>query len=144
MSTRMTNLFLGVMAMSLGAAGGGIWASGEPVTPVPVEAVVVETPPAVEATPVVDTAAPAEKAAPADKSGTDVPPCCRKGQGKCCKGKAAHAPAVEPPAPAAKPAAPAAADASESYVCPMHPEVTSSRKEDRCPKCGMFLEAAKK
>ncbi len=25
------------------------------------------------------------------------------------------------------------------YVCPMHPEVTSS-KRDHCSKCGMFLE----
>ena len=131
MSTRMTNLFLGVMAMSLGAAGGGIWASGEPVTPAAVEAAVAVEAPAAEATPAVDTAAPAEEAAPA------VPACCRKGQGKCCKGKATEAVA----APAAKPAA---AAVGASYVCPMHPEVTSSKKEDRCPKCGMFLEAAKK
>lgn len=27
-----------------------------------------------------------------------------------------------------------------TYVCPMHPEVTSD-KPGRCPKCGMFLEA---
>ena len=31
----------------------------------------------------------------------------------------------------------------KTYVCPMHPEVTSD-KEGRCPKCGMFLVEKKK
>lgn len=29
------------------------------------------------------------------------------------------------------------------YVCPMHPEVTSTSRHSRCPKCGMALVAAK-
>ena len=29
------------------------------------------------------------------------------------------------------------------YACPMHPEVTSSDSEARCPKCGMKLEVVK-
>ncbi len=28
---------------------------------------------------------------------------------------------------------------AQTYICPMHPEVTGS-KEDTCPKCGMDLE----
>ncbi|MGL4713519.1 MAG: heavy metal-binding domain-containing protein [Shewanella sp.] len=27
---------------------------------------------------------------------------------------------------------------AQTYVCPMHPEVTGS-KEDTCPQCGMYL-----
>ena len=34
--------------------------------------------------------------------------------------------------------------ARPAYACPMHAEVTSHRKEDRCPKCGMVLEAVTK
>ncbi len=26
-----------------------------------------------------------------------------------------------------------------TYVCPMHPEVTSQKEGDKCPKCGMNL-----
>jgi hypothetical protein len=33
-------------------------------------------------------------------------------------------------------AAPAAA---QLYQCPMHPEVTSTNPEDKCPKCGMKI-----
>lgn len=27
-----------------------------------------------------------------------------------------------------------------AYVCPMHPEVTSEKEGEKCPKCGMALE----
>lgn len=27
----------------------------------------------------------------------------------------------------------------QTYVCPMHPEVTSKNASDKCPKCGMAL-----
>ena len=26
-----------------------------------------------------------------------------------------------------------------TYVCPMHPEVTSTKEDEKCPKCGMAL-----
>ncbi len=26
-----------------------------------------------------------------------------------------------------------------TYTCPMHPEVTSTKEGDKCPKCGMNL-----
>jgi protein-arginine kinase activator protein McsA len=26
-----------------------------------------------------------------------------------------------------------------TYVCPMHPEVTSTKEGEKCPKCGMNL-----
>ena len=39
-------------------------------------------------------------------------------------------------------AAPPAAQDKAVYTCPMHPEVVSD-KPGKCPKCGMFLEAAK-
>ncbi len=29
------------------------------------------------------------------------------------------------------------------YVCPMHPNVTSTNAKARCPECGMFLEKKK-
>ena len=31
----------------------------------------------------------------------------------------------------------------QTYVCPMHPEVTSTNATDKCPKCGMALVAKK-
>lgn len=34
-----------------------------------------------------------------------------------------------------------ASPAAPVYVCPMHPEVTSSDSTARCPKCGMKLKA---
>ena len=48
-------------------------------------------------------------------------------------------------------AAPAKAEAGEhhhdgmatTYVCPMHPDVTSNKAGDKCPKCGMALAAKK-
>ena len=48
-----------------------------------------------------------------------------------------HAAHAAPPAttPDAAPAPQAA-----TYVCPMHPEVTSHDPAARCPKCGMRLE----
>ena len=30
------------------------------------------------------------------------------------------------------------------YECPMHPDVTSTKRSARCPKCGMNLRAVKK
>ena len=32
---------------------------------------------------------------------------------------------------------------AQTYVCPMHPEVTSTKAGDKCPKCGMALEIKK-
>ena len=28
---------------------------------------------------------------------------------------------------------------AHTYVCPMHPEVTSDKSDAKCPKCGMAL-----
>lgn len=47
-----------------------------------------------------------------------------------------------PPAPAKADATKAKSEPKVTYVCPMHPEVTSDKK-DRCPKCNMFLEPKK-
>ena len=37
------------------------------------------------------------------------------------------------------PAPAAAREAPALYRCPMHPEVTSTNPEERCPKCGMKI-----
>lgn len=41
---------------------------------------------------------------------------------------------------AESPAAARPGDATALYSCPMHPEVTSDKLDQRCPKCGMRLK----
>lgn len=50
-----------------------------------------------------------------------------------------------PPHSTAQPrkASPARVNAPARYACPMHPEVQSSRRGKRCPKCGMALRLVK-
>lgn len=45
--------------------------------------------------------------------------------------------ATDPQAPVAE----AGDEASVTYVCPMHPDVTSTDAEATCPTCGMDLVA---
>ena len=98
------------------------------VTPAHAEEAQTTTPP----TTISATPTPTEKA-PA-KEHED---CAKKGDS--AGHKSAHSTEGEhskSPAPKAK------AATTVTYVCPMHPEVTSDKK-GRCPKCNMFLEPKK-
>lgn len=48
---------------------------------------------------------------------------------------------LKQPSPTRKPAGDSGATQSTTYVCPMHPDVTSS-KPGSCPRCGMALVPA--
>jgi hypothetical protein len=116
MRVRVSDIVTGVIALAAGALVGGWTASSIewPVTSA--------------------LAAPPASAAPGAPTG-------HAGHDHGEHAKAAPSPDASPAAKAQKAQkAQKAAPAGAVYACPMHPEVTSSRKEDRCRKCGMFLE----
>lgn len=110
MRVRLSDIVTGAIAVAAGAVVGG-WTASSIQWP---EAAALAAPPA--------SAAPG---APAEHAGHD---------------HGEHATAAPSPSPSPNGKAQRAVAPRAVYACPMHPEVKSSRKEDRCPKCGMFLE----